>query len=94
MPRYGFVTDQRKCIGCLACTVARKSGNVVPLGVYRTWVKYIGKGTFPQTKRSFLVLRCNHCEAAPCVAICPTRALFRRTAGIIDFDSSRCIGCK
>jgi Fe-S-cluster-containing dehydrogenase component len=39
-------------------------------------------------------VRCNHCDAAPCVEICPTRALFRRDNGIVDFDNSRCIGCK
>jgi len=92
--RYGFVIDQRKCIGCHACTVACKSENLVPLGVYRTWVKYVEKGTFPHTRRSFTVLRCNHCDEAPCVAICPTKALFRRPDGIVDFDAGRCIGCK
>src|SRR6266571_3471163 len=76
--RYGFVIDQRKCIGCHACTVACKEENQVPLGVNRTWVKYIEKGTFPDTRRYFSVMRCNHCDNAPCVAICPTVALYRR----------------
>src|SRR5215475_11374498 len=58
--RYGFVIDQRKCIGCHA----------------------------------FTVMRCNHCDNAPCVAICPTVALYRRSDGIVDFDGDRCIGCK
>lgn len=39
-------------------------------------------------------MRCNHCTDAPCVNICPTQALFTREDGIVDFDSSRCIGCK
>jgi len=92
--RYGFVIDQRKCIGCHACTVACKEENQVPLGVNRTWVKYIEKGTFPDTRRYFAVLRCNHCDNAPCVTICPTVALYRRPDGIVDFDRDRCIGCK
>jgi Fe-S-cluster-containing dehydrogenase component/formate-dependent nitrite reductase membrane component NrfD len=92
--RYGFVIDQRKCIGCHACTVACKEENQVPLGVNRTWVKYIEKGTFPDTRRYFSVLRCNHCDNAPCVTICPTVALYRRPDGIVDFDGDRCIGCK
>ncbi|HEY8476505.1 MAG TPA: 4Fe-4S dicluster domain-containing protein, partial [Chloroflexota bacterium] len=94
MTKYGFVIDQRKCIGCHACTVACKMENDVPLGVYRTWVKYIEKGEFPNTRRYFTVERCQHCEDAPCVAICPTVALFKRTDGIVDFDPDRCIGCK
>lgn len=92
--RYGFVIDQRACIGCHACTVACKSEHEVPLGVFRTWVKYVEKGEFPNTRRHFLVERCNHCEHAPCVTICPTGALFKRADGIVDFDRNRCIGCK
>ena len=92
--RYGFLIDQRSCIGCHACTIACKSEHEVPLGVFRTWVKYVEKGEFPNTRRHFLVERCNHCENAPCVAICPTGALFKRDDGIVDFDRNRCIGCK
>ena len=94
MTKYAFVIDQRKCIGCHACTVACKAEHDVPIGVYRTWVKYIEKGEFPNSRRYFLVNRCNHCDDAPCVAICPTKALYKRADGIVDFDNTRCIGCK
>jgi Fe-S-cluster-containing dehydrogenase component len=93
MTRYGFVIDQSSCIGCHACTVACKTEHQVPLGVNRTWVKYVEKGSWPDTRRYFSVMRCNHCVDAPCVGICPTRALFIRSDGIVDFDTSRCIGC-
>jgi Fe-S-cluster-containing dehydrogenase component/formate-dependent nitrite reductase membrane component NrfD len=92
--RYGFVIDQRKCIGCHACTVACKEENRVPLGAFRTWVKYVERGRYPDSRRYFSVLRCNHCDDAPCVTICPTVALYRRSDGIVDFDGERCIGCK
>ena len=92
--RYGFVIDQNTCIGCHACTVACKTEHDVALGVNRTWVKYVENGEFPDTSRTFSVMRCNHCSNAPCVAICPTRALFYRGDGIVDFDAGRCIGCK
>lgn len=91
---YGFVIDNRKCIGCHACTVACKSEHDIPLGVNRTHVKYVEKGVFPHTRRTFTVTRCNHCEDAPCVEICPTSALFTRRDGIVDFDSERCIACR
>jgi Fe-S-cluster-containing dehydrogenase component/formate-dependent nitrite reductase membrane component NrfD len=91
---YGFIIDNRKCIGCHACTVACKSEHEVPVGVNRTWVKYIEKGSFPDTRRLFSVMRCNHCADAPCVEICPVTALFTRKDGIVDFDDRRCIGCK
>lgn len=92
--QYGFVIDNRKCIGCHACTVACKAEHDVPVGVNRTWVKQVEKGVFPETRRLFSVLRCNHCSNAPCVTICPTQALFIREDGIVDFDNRRCIGCK
>jgi Fe-S-cluster-containing dehydrogenase component len=50
MTRLGFVIDQRSCIGCNACTVACKAEHGVELGVFRTWVKYIEKGAFPDTR--------------------------------------------
>jgi Fe-S-cluster-containing dehydrogenase component/formate-dependent nitrite reductase membrane component NrfD len=92
--RYGFVIDNRKCIGCHACTVACKTENHVPLSVNRTWVKYVEKGAFPDTRRVFQVTRCNHCENPPCVTICPVTAMYQRKDGIVDFSSERCIGCK
>ncbi len=92
--KFGFIIDNRKCIGCHACTVACKSEHDVPVGVNRTWVKQTEKGTFPNTRRVFSVTRCNHCTDAPCVSICPTEALFKREDGIVDFNNDRCIGCK
>ncbi len=92
--RYGFAIDQRTCIGCHACTVACKTEHEIPVGQFRTWVKYVDKGEFPTTTREMAVLRCNHCTDAPCVKGCPTSALFIRPDGIVDFDNTQCIGCK
>ncbi len=91
---YGFVIDNRKCIGCHACSTACKSENEVPLGVYRTWVKYVETGTYPDSRRHFQVTRCNHCANPPCVRICPVEAMYQRDDGIVEFDSNVCIGCK
>ncbi len=92
--QLGFVIDHSRCIGCHACTVACKSENEVPLGSFRTWVKYTETGEFPAVKRHFAVLRCNQCTAAPCVTICPTSALEKRADGIVDVTRDHCIGCK
>jgi Fe-S-cluster-containing dehydrogenase component/formate-dependent nitrite reductase membrane component NrfD len=94
MPNYGFLIDQSKCIGCHACSTACKSENQVPLGSYRTWVKYTETGTYPDVRRRFQVTRCNHCANPPCVRICPVSAMYQRDDGIVEFDPSICIGCK
>ncbi|HSL34280.1 MAG TPA: 4Fe-4S dicluster domain-containing protein, partial [Candidatus Limnocylindrales bacterium] len=92
--RWVKVIDQTRCIGCHACTTACKSENEVPVGVSRTYVKAVDIGIFPQARRAFQVTRCNQCSDAPCVAACPTAAMFQRPDGIVDFDKSACIGCK
>lgn len=91
---YGFVIDNRKCIGCHACSTACKSENEVPLGVSRTWVKTVEQGAYPDVRRNFQVTRCNHCENPPCVRICPVTAMYQRDDGIVEFDPAACIGCK
>ncbi len=77
VPRWGMVMDLRRCIGCRACTVACKSENNVSLGRFRAVIQEKVIGTFPNTKKVFLPLMCNHCEGnekdgvPPCVKVCP-----------------------
>ena len=92
--QWAKVIDHTRCIGCHACTTACKSENLVPLSVTRTYVKHVDVGVFPQARRAHQVTRCNQCAHAPCVAACPTAAMFKRRDGIVDFDKSICIGCK
>ena len=92
--QWGKVIDQTRCIGCHACSTACKSENAVPIGVNRTYVKYVDVGQFPAARRAFQVTRCNQCDHPPCVEACPTTAMYKRKDGIVDFDKSICIGCK
>ncbi len=92
--QYGFVINHDTCIGCHACTTACKQENDVPVGNFRTAVKYVEVGKFPFVRRHFLVQRCNHCTNAPCVTICPVNALSKRPDGIVDIDRDACIGCR
>lgn len=92
--KWAKVVDHTKCIGCHACSTACKSENQVPVSVNRTYVKYVDVGVFPHVRRAFQVTRCNQCEDPPCANACPTAAMHARPDGIVDFDKSKCIGCK
>ncbi len=92
--RFGMVIDLRRCHGCKACQVACKSENDVPLGVWRSWVKEVEQGTYPNVKRHFLPRLCNHCEHPACVRNCPTGASYKRPDGVVLVDRNKCIGCR
>ncbi len=90
-PRWVMVFDLRRCIGCRGCTVACKAEYDVPLGAWNTVVNEEVVGKYPNTKKPFLPIRCNHCEGnkedgvPPCVKNCPeypkTRQKFKTPDG-------------
>ncbi len=91
--RYGFLIDLRRCIGCRTCQIACKAENDVPLGVYRTWVKEVEKGHYPQVRRHFTPVLCNQCAEPACTTVCPVNATYSLPNGIVYIDPHRCIGC-
>ncbi|HIH45036.1 MAG TPA: 4Fe-4S dicluster domain-containing protein [Candidatus Methanoperedenaceae archaeon] len=92
--RLAMVIDLRKCIGCHACSIACKQENETPLKVFRSWVKQLEKGRYPNVRTYNLPRLCNHCDKPPCVIVCPVRATFKREDGAVLVDSNVCIGCK
>lgn len=92
--RYAMLIDLRKCIGCHACVLACKSENNVPLGVWRSWIKRIEKGHFPDCQEFILPLLCNNCDNPVCVTVCPVGSSIKRPDGIVYIDPHRCIGCR
>jgi Fe-S-cluster-containing dehydrogenase component len=92
--RYGMVIDLKKCVGCMACTVACKAENQTRPGIFWNIVKDQEFGEYPAVTRVFLPVICMHCKEAPCVKVCPTGASHRRQDGIVKIDADKCIGCK
>lgn len=91
--RYAMLIDLRRCVGCQSCSVACKSENEVPLGKFRTWVKVIEKGRYPDVSRQFVPMMCNQCEKPICNRNCPVKATYVRPDGIVEINPHRCIGC-
>ncbi|MCX8033954.1 MAG: 4Fe-4S dicluster domain-containing protein [Thermodesulfovibrio sp.] len=94
MPKYVMVIDVEKCIGCMACVIACKKENNVPEEHFRTRVVEEVRGEFPHLRMELRSELCNHCENAPCIDACPTRASHRAKDGTVQIDRVKCIGCK
>lgn len=92
--KWTMVIDLHKCVGCFACTIACKAENVLPPNVVYRRVLDLERGRYPNLKRDFVPLLCNHCEDAPCVTACPVKATLKRKDGIVDMDYEKCIGCR
>ncbi|MCL5265744.1 MAG: 4Fe-4S dicluster domain-containing protein [Chloroflexi bacterium] len=94
MPRLGMVIDLKRCIGCQACTLACKAEQGTPKGVFYTRVLEKEEGTYPNVKKTFVPVLCNHCQNAPCERVCPTGATSKRPDGVVLVDHNVCIGCR
>jgi tetrathionate reductase subunit B len=75
--------------------IACKQEWAIPHDDFRTHiteVERVVEGSNPRTL--FLPSQCNHCADSPCVTVCPTKASYIREDGIVEVNSSRCVGCK
>ena len=92
MTRLGLVVDLERCVGCQGCVIACKVENGTPRGVH--WMRVLERevGTYPNARRTFTPVRCNHCANAPCLEACPTGAITKRPDGIVLIDEHVCVG--
>ncbi len=90
--RSGMVVDLERCVGCHACSVSCKMEHSVPLGGFRTRVRYLEQPG--RAALSFLPLLCMQCRDAPCLDACPTGAIGRLADGSVEIDKEACCGNK
>jgi phenylacetyl-CoA:acceptor oxidoreductase subunit 1 len=93
MTRWAMVADLRRCVGCQTCTAACKHANATPPGVQWRRVLDMEVGEYPDVKRAFVPVGCQHCDDPPCMDVCPTTATKKRDDGIVTIDYDLCIGC-
>ncbi len=92
--RYVMVIDHQRCVGCGACIIACKNENNLTEGIAWSYKITETVGTFPHVRFHYIPTLCNHCEFAPCVRGCPTRAMHKIEGGITMHDTNKCIGCR
>ena len=94
---YVIFIDPARCMGCRACETAcavehSVSKNIFgavlekPLPVPRIRVVTVDGLLYTP-------MRCQHCRDAPCMNVCPTKAIHRSREGFVVLDPNKCIGC-
>ncbi|WP_158780815.1 4Fe-4S dicluster domain-containing protein [Pantoea sp. BAV 3049] len=86
-----IVASPEKCIGCHTCEVACAVVHVG--GVALTARHYFPRLRVIKLSNISAPVMCRQCENAPCVAVCPTGALYRKGEAI-ESVSHNCIDCK
>jgi formate dehydrogenase iron-sulfur subunit len=93
--QYRFHFNMNKCIGCRSCEVACNEQNGNPTDIRWRRIGEIEGGTYPDTKRHYLSMGCNHCLDAECLKGCPVEAYTKDPAtGIVLHSADACIGCQ
>lgn len=94
MARYGMLINTKKCVGCYACRLACQAKNHLEPG--ESFIKFheLETGTYPNVYNEIVPTQCQHCEDAPCAAVCPTHATYVTDSGVVLVDPEKCIGCK
>jgi Fe-S-cluster-containing dehydrogenase component len=75
--------------------VACKAENNTPLRTDWRFVVERESGAYPNPRREFISLACNHCDEPACIKSCPVDAISKRPSdGVVLIDLEACIGCR
>ncbi|GAB6076662.1 hypothetical protein JCM12825_15400 [Desulfurobacterium crinifex] len=96
LKRPTIYIDPKKCMGCRSCEIAC----AVEHSVNKTLFKAISEKPIPKPRLKVVVadsskvpLRCQHCEDAPCIKVCPTKAIKKSEDGFVILNANKCVGC-
>jgi len=93
--QYRFHFDMTKCIGCRSCEVACNEQNGNPADLHWRRIGEIEGGVYPDTRRHYLSMGCNHCLDPDCLRGCPVNAYTKDPhTGIVLHSAEACIGCQ
>jgi Fe-S-cluster-containing dehydrogenase component len=89
---WAMIIDSSRCSGCQSCMVACKLQNNTAPEKFNTKIAEEEEGAYPEARISFTVSMCVHCNDAPCVSACPTKAVFMHESGPVLTDWNLCDG--
>lgn len=106
---FGYGFNVTRCEGYMECVTACVKENNLDRKSNTQYIRIFemepgqmtpdaGHGKFfnevPVDGRFYMGAQCNHCDNAPCIKACPTKATYREPDGIVVVDYDWCIGCR
>ena len=106
---FGYAFNVTRCEGYMECVAACVKENNLDRKSNTQYIRIFemehgqmspefGDGKFfhevPVEDHFYMGVQCFHCQNAPCVKACPTKATWMEPDGIVVVDYDWCIGCR
>jgi molybdopterin-containing oxidoreductase family iron-sulfur binding subunit len=106
---FGYAFNVTRCEGYMECVAACVKENNLDRKSNTQYIRIfemehgemspeVGDGKYfhevPVADHFYMGVQCFHCQDAPCVKACPTKATWQEPDGIVVVDYDWCIGCR
>ncbi|MBA4369180.1 MAG: molybdopterin oxidoreductase [Desulfobacterium sp.] len=106
---FGYAFNLTRCEGFMECVTACVKENNLDRQSHTQYIRIFemepggmspetGNGKYfhevPLDNHFYMGVQCFHCENAPCIRACPTKATWKEPDGIVVVDYDWCIGCR